>query len=65
MFYQIDVINEVAVGESVKKPIDHYFNNIVSTMVLAKTCQKYKVEKIVFSVSATVYRKTRYHWWEI
>jgi UDP-glucose 4-epimerase len=44
-----------AVGESVKKPIDYYFNNTVSTMVLAKMCQKHRVKKFVFSSSATVY----------
>jgi len=44
-----------AVGESVKKPIDYYFNNTVSTMVLAKMCQKHGVKKFVFSSSATVY----------
>jgi UDP-glucose 4-epimerase len=44
-----------AVGESVEKPIDYYYNNIVSTMVLAKTCQEYNVKRFVFSSSATVY----------
>jgi UDP-glucose 4-epimerase len=44
-----------AVGESVKKPLEYYYNNIVSTMVLSKACLKYGVEKFVFSSSATVY----------
>ncbi|MFF5396686.1 UDP-glucose 4-epimerase GalE [Peribacillus butanolivorans] len=44
-----------AVGESVVKPIVYYYNNIVSTMVLAKTCQEYNVKRFVFSSSATVY----------
>lgn len=44
-----------AVGESVEKPLAYYYNNIVSTMVLAKVCEKYNVNKIVFSSSATVY----------
>jgi len=44
-----------AVGESVEKPIDYYYNNLVSTMVLAKACQKYGVSRFVFSSSATVY----------
>jgi UDP-glucose 4-epimerase len=44
-----------AVGESVEKPLAYYFNNIVSTMVLARACEKYKVNKFVFSSSATVY----------
>ena len=44
-----------AVGESVVKPLDYYYNNIVSTMILAKACQKYGVNRFVFSSSATVY----------
>lgn len=44
-----------AVGESVEKPIDYYYNNIVSTLVLAKICQRYNVKRFVFSSSATVY----------
>jgi UDP-glucose 4-epimerase len=44
-----------AVGESVEKPLAYYYNNIVSTMVLAKACQKYGVNRFVFSSSATVY----------
>jgi UDP-glucose 4-epimerase len=44
-----------AVGESVEKPLEYYYNNIVSTMVLTKACQKYGVDKFVFSSSATVY----------
>lgn len=44
-----------AVGESVSKPLEYYFNNLVSTMVLSKMCLKYGVGKFVFSSSATVY----------
>ncbi|MCZ2257307.1 UDP-glucose 4-epimerase GalE [Sporosarcina sp. G11-34] len=44
-----------AVGESVEKPFEYYYNNIVSTMVLTKACQKYGVNRFVFSSSATVY----------
>lgn len=44
-----------AVGESVEKPLTYYSNNIISTMVLAKACLKYGVNKFVFSSSATVY----------
>ncbi|MCM3386850.1 UDP-glucose 4-epimerase GalE [Ureibacillus chungkukjangi] len=44
-----------AVGESVEKPQEYYYNNIVSTMVLTKACQKYGVNRFVFSSSATVY----------
>lgn len=44
-----------AVGESLEKPLDYYYNNIVSTMILTKACLKYNVNKFVFSSSATVY----------
>lgn len=44
-----------AVGESVEIPLAYYYNNIVSTMVLDKSCQKYGVKRFVFSSSATVY----------
>ena len=44
-----------AVGESVKKPIEYYSNNLDSTLVLLETMKKYNVKKIVFSSSATVY----------
>lgn len=44
-----------AVGESVKKPIEYYYNNLVSTMVLSKLCIEHGVERFVFSSSATVY----------
>lgn len=44
-----------AVGESVEKPLEYYYNNIVSTMVISKMCVKYGVSKFVFSSSATVY----------
>jgi UDP-glucose 4-epimerase len=44
-----------AVGESVAVPLTYYYNNLISTMVLAKVCQKYDVNRFVFSSSATVY----------
>lgn len=44
-----------AVGESVNKPLQYYYNNILSTIVLTETCLKYGVKKFVFSSSATVY----------
>lgn len=48
-----------AVGESVEKPLQYYYNNLVSTMVLAKVCIKYNVNKFVFSSSATVYGENK------
>lgn len=44
-----------AVGESVEKPQDYYYNNLVSTMVVVNACLKHDVNKFVFSSSATVY----------
>lgn len=48
-----------AVGESVEKPLQYYYNNIVSTMVLAKACIKHNLNKFVFSSSATVYGENK------
>ena len=44
-----------AVGESVKKPIEYYTNNVSGALVLLDTMRKYNVKKFVFSSSATVY----------
>jgi len=48
-----------AVGESIAEPLAYYYNNIVSTMVLAKACKKYGVTRFVFSSSATVYGENK------
>ncbi|MBR0430857.1 UDP-glucose 4-epimerase GalE [Candidatus Saccharibacteria bacterium] len=44
-----------AVGESVEKPLKYYENNVGGTINLLKCMQKYDVNKIIFSSSATVY----------
>ena len=44
-----------AVGESVVKPIEYYYNNIAGTLNLCASMRKHGVKKIVFSSSATVY----------
>ncbi len=44
-----------AVGESVKKPLMYYSNNLGSTINLLEVMGKYDVKKLVFSSSATVY----------
>lgn len=44
-----------AVGESVKKPLMYYRNNIGSTLSLCEVMNEYNVKNIVFSSSATVY----------
>ncbi len=48
-----------AVGESVLKPLDYYFNNLASTMALARACLFFGVDKFVFSSSATVYGENK------
>ena len=44
-----------AVGESTRKPIEYYYNNLVSTLVLTDVMRNHGCKKIVFSSSATVY----------
>jgi len=44
-----------SVSESIKQPILYYRNNIDSTLSLIEMVKKYKVKKLVFSSSATVY----------
>lgn len=44
-----------AVGESVRKPIEYYDNNLISTLTLLEVMKEYGVKKFVFSSSATVY----------
>ena len=44
-----------AVGESTKIPVTYYHNNITGTLHLLQLMEKYGVNNIVFSSSATVY----------
>ncbi len=44
-----------AVGESVQKPWEYYYNNIAGTLVLCDVMRKAGCKNIVFSSSATVY----------
>lgn len=44
-----------AVGESVKKPLLYFQNNIIGTLNLLELMAEYGVKRIVFSSSATVY----------
>ena len=44
-----------AVGESCRKPLEYYDNNIYGTLVLLETMRANGVKTIVFSSSATVY----------
>lgn len=57
--YNFDVVimfqGYKAVGESVKKPLEYYHNNIGSALTIIELMDKYKVHNIMFSSSATVY----------
>ncbi|CAL9039642.1 UDP-glucose 4-epimerase GEPI48-like [Musa acuminata AAA Group] len=44
-----------AVGESVRKPLLYYNNNLVGTIILFEVMAAYGCKKLVFSSSATVY----------
>ena len=44
-----------AVGESVRKPLEYYRNNLDSTLTLVETMEAFGCRKLVFSSSATVY----------
>ncbi len=44
-----------AVGESVRKPIEYYRNNLNGTLTLTDVMRKNGVKNIIFSSSATVY----------
>ena len=44
-----------AVGESVKKPIEYYMNNITGALTILDVMRKYNCKKFIFSSSATVY----------
>lgn len=44
-----------AVGESVRKPLEYYQNNITGTLNLIDVMKKQNVKNIIFSSSATVY----------
>ncbi|MEA3392850.1 MAG: UDP-glucose 4-epimerase GalE [Candidatus Marinimicrobia bacterium] len=57
--YDIDAVIHFAglkaVGESVQKPMEYYYNNVYGTLVLCEEMAKAGVKNIVFSSSATVY----------
>ncbi len=44
-----------AVGESTRKPIEYYHNNLESTLTLCDVMRAHGCKKLVFSSSATVY----------
>ncbi len=44
-----------SVGESVRKPLEYYTNNLESTLSLLQVMRRYQVKNLIFSSSATVY----------
>ena len=50
-----------AVGESVKKPLQYYRNNLDSTLSLVEVMEKFGCRNLVFSSSATVYGPNNPH----
>ncbi|TXC65272.1 UDP-glucose 4-epimerase GalE [Piscinibacter aquaticus] len=44
-----------AVGESTAKPLEYYRNNLGGLIALARTMQRHRCRRVVFSSSATVY----------
>lgn len=57
--YSIDAVIHFAalkaVGESVKKPLEYYANNVGGIQILLKVMKKHDCRNLVFSSSATVY----------
>ena len=49
-----------AVGESVLHPLEYYDNNVYGTLVLLQAMQSLRINKLVFSSSATVYGEPKY-----
>ena len=62
--YQIEVVVHFAglkaVGESVALPLQYYDNNVGGTLSLIRAMNSQKVNKLVFSSSATVYGDPQY-----
>ena len=50
-----------AVGESVRKPLEYYRNNLDSTMTLIEVMEEFGCRKFIFSSSATVYGPNNPH----
>lgn len=49
----------IIVSESVEKPLEYYQNNTVNSLNLISMCQKYDVNKFIFSSTAAVYGETK------
>ena len=51
----IDFAAFKSVGDSTKKPIEYYINNVSSVLTLLDVMKEYNVKNLIFSSSATVY----------
>jgi len=64
LLYGIDAVFHFAglkaVGESAKRPIDYYSNNVQVAISLLEAMQSRSVKTLIFSSSATVYGQPRY-----
>ncbi|RNA18402.1 UDP-glucose 4-epimerase [Brachionus plicatilis] len=49
-----------AVGESCRKPIEYFMNNVYGSLNVLEAMKKYRVKNFVFSSSCTVYGKPEY-----
>lgn len=51
----IDFAAYKAVGDSVKRPVEYYTNNVSSVLTLLAAMRRHQVKRLIFSSSATVY----------
>lgn len=62
--YKIDAVIHFAalkaVGESVKRPLDYYYNNLTGTVTLLQVMDEVGMRRLVFSSSSTVYGSAKY-----
>lgn len=55
----IDFAAFKSVGDSTKKPIEYYINNVSSVLTLLDLMKEYNVKNLIFSSSATVYGESK------
>lgn len=55
----IDFAAFKSVGDSTKKPIEYYINNVSSVLTLLDVMREYNVKNLIFSSSATVYGESK------
>ncbi|XP_071544332.1 UDP-glucose 4-epimerase-like [Panulirus ornatus] len=64
LLYKVDVVIHFAalkaVGESVKRPLDYYHNNLTGTITLLQVMSEVGCKRLVFSSSSTVYGSAQY-----